>query len=75
MDYLRTKLQGYPDQRLASNILQGIRLEADPELQLVLSPHLVSIGAGYDSVQDTVRELEGKDFYDFFDALPYMPIV
>jgi len=75
MEYLREKLEGYPDQRLASNILEGIRLEADLELMAVLNPQLASIGDGYVSVQKTVRELKDSDFYEFFDALPYMPIV
>ena len=75
LEYLRDKLEGYPDQRLASNVLEGVRLEADLELIAVLSPHLVSIGDGYDSVQKTVRELRDQDFYDFFEALPFMPIV
>ena len=75
LTYLAQKLEGYPDQRLASNILEGVRLEADLDLMTVLSPQLVSIGAGYDSVQQTVRELGDRGFYDFFDTLPYWPIV
>ena len=75
MEYLRDKLDGYPDQKLASNILEGIRLEADLELMAVLNPQLASIGDGYVSVQKTVRELKDSDSYEFFDALPFMPIV
>lgn len=62
-----------PDQRLASNILEGIRLEADVELQVVLNPNLVSVGNGYDSVQSTVRELVSKGFYDLHRLLPFAP--
>ena len=72
---LEERFRGYPDQRLASNILEGIRLEADLELAALLSPQLVSAGIGYDSVQSTVRELEERDFYDFFAALPFWPII
>lgn len=32
LDYLRRQFTDYPDQRLASNILEGVRLEADVEL-------------------------------------------
>jgi hypothetical protein len=71
---LRARFEGYPDQRLASNILEGVRLEADLELQIVLMPQLVSIGDGYHSVQKTVRELKGMGFYQFFSELPYAPI-
>jgi hypothetical protein len=72
---LRERLLHYPDQRLASNVLEGVRLEADLELMTVLSPQLVSIGEGYDSVQKTVRDLKGQGFYDFFKGVPYWPIV
>ena len=72
--FLQVKLQDYPDQRLASNVLEGIRLEADLEMQIVLSPQLISIGEGYDSVQKTVRELKSMGFYDFFHDLPFAPI-
>ena len=75
LDYLKAKLKGYPDQRLASNVLEGVRLEADLDLITVLCPQLVSIGIGYESVQKTVRELKERHFYDFFEALPFWPIV
>ena len=35
----------------------------------------MSIGIGYESVQKTVRELKERHFYDFFEALPFWPIV
>ena len=47
LDYLLQKFADYPDQRLASNVLEGIRLEADVEQQIVLAPPLVSITDGY----------------------------
>ena len=68
MDYLIPKLKDYPDQRLRSNVVEGIRLESDPELMAIFSPQLVSIGIGYGSVQKTVRELKELGFYDFFEA-------
>ena len=74
LGWLRAKLLDYPDQRLASNMLEGIRLEADVELTTVLNAQLVSMGPGYDSVQRTVRELRDLNFYDFFAAMPYAPI-
>ncbi|KAL3894476.1 MAG: hypothetical protein SGPRY_013797 [Prymnesium sp.] len=65
--------EGYPDQRLTSNVLEDIRLVEDVELQLVLHPNLVSVGNGYDSVQATVRELAGQGFYDLHRFLPFAP--
>ena len=70
LDYLRDKLKGYPDQRLASNVLEGVRLEADLDLITVLCPQLVSIGIGHESVQKTVRELKKRHFYDFSRPFP-----
>ena len=75
MAYLHKQLANYPDQRLASNLLQGIRLEADVPLMTVLCPHLVSVGPGYDSVQRTVRELHDLGFSDFFATLPFWPLL
>jgi hypothetical protein len=74
LPYLRTKFKHYPDQRLASHVLEGVRFEADLELQIVLSPPLVSLPAGIESVQTTVRELRAKGFYRFLPLLPYAPI-
>ena len=74
LKYLERLFEGYPDQRLASNVLEGVRLEADPELQIVLMPPLVSIGEGYESVQKTVRELRQMGFYEFFRRVPFAPI-
>ena len=75
MDYLIPKLKDYPDQRLRSNVVEGIRLESDPELMALFSPQLVSIGIGYGSVQKTVRELKELGFYEFFEALPFWPVI
>lgn len=72
---LRELFKGYPDQRLASNVIEGVRLEADIEHQIVLHPNLVSVGEGYDSVQKTVRELAAMGFYEMYEDLPYVPII
>ena len=75
MNALRARLQDYPDQRLASNVLEGIRFEADVELHMVLTAHLHSIDEGFQSVQKTLRELSSMGFYDFFSAVPFMPMI
>jgi hypothetical protein len=49
--YLAERLNDYPDQRLLSYLLEGVRLEADVELQTVLVPHLMSLPKGYASVR------------------------
>lgn len=73
LPYLSERFKGYPDQRLASNVLE-VRLEADVKHQIVLHPNIASIVDGYDSVQKTVRELKQMDFYNFYDDLPFVPL-
>lgn len=46
LDYLRRQFEGYSDQRLASNILEGVRLEAEVEMQIALHPNPVPLGKG-----------------------------
>eukprot|EP00965_Chrysotila_dentata_P072482 2394584-Pleurochrysis_carterae.AAC.1 len=58
--YIERRMRGYPDQRLVSYLLEGVRLEADVELQTVLIPHLTSLPAGYDSVRSEILRLHGK---------------
>ncbi|KAL3901399.1 MAG: hypothetical protein SGPRY_012282 [Prymnesium sp.] len=64
----------YPDQALLSYLLEGVRLEADVELQLVMVPHLTSLPMGFASVEKELRRFNGLGWYDFFPALPFMPM-
>ena len=41
--YLERRLRHYPDQSLAANILEGVRLDAGVELKSVWVPHLTSL--------------------------------
>ena len=50
-------LPRYPDQTLVSYLLEGVRLEADVELQTVLVPHLMSLPKGFASVEKELRRL------------------
>lgn len=45
LDWLRARLRSYPDQTLLANLLEGVRLDADVELQSVFIPHLASLPA------------------------------
>ena len=71
---LRARLHGYPDQALVSNLLEGIRFEADVELQTVLVPHLISLPMGFTSVRKELYRLQMLGWYKFFDHLPFWPI-
>lgn len=74
LDYLRERLHDYPDQHLVSNLLEGVRLDADVELQSVFVPHLVSLPLGYRSVEKELRRLQGLGWYTFFPEFPFWPI-
>ena len=73
--YLAHRLRHYPDQRLVSNLVFGVRLEADIELNAVLMPHLVSLPLGFDSVGNELRRMRGLGWYQFFGTFPYWPII
>ena len=53
---------------------QGVRLDADVELQSVFVPHLGSLPLGYASVAKELRRLHLLSWYDFFDELPFVPM-
>ena len=74
LDYLARELRDYPDQRLVSFLIEGVRFEADVELHTVLVPHLLSLAKGFGSVRKELTRLEGLGWYKFFDHLPFWPI-
>ena len=74
VDFLLQELQGYPDQRLISYIAEGVRFEAEVELQAVLVPHLLSLTQGFANVRKEVFRLEAMRWYRFYDAIPFWPI-
>ena len=74
LDYLRQRLTDYPDQYLVSNLLEGVRLDADVELHTVLVPHLTSLPKGFASVEKELRRLHNLGWYDFFSIFPFWPM-
>jgi hypothetical protein len=74
LDVFRRRLHRYPDQTLLANLLDGVRLDADVELQAVLIPHLASLPLGFASVEKELRRLKGKGWYDFFADFPFYPM-
>ena len=72
--YLERRLRHYPDQYLAANILEGVRLDADVELQSVWVPHLTSLPFGYASVGKELRRLRSLGWYEFYSSLPFWPM-
>ena len=74
LGYLESRLRHYPDQCLAANILEGIRLVADAELQSVWVPHLTSLPSGHASVGEAFRRLRSLGWYEFYSNLPFWPM-
>ena len=74
LGYLESRLRHYPDQYLAANILEGVRLDADVELQSVWVPHLTSLPFGYASVGKELRRLRSLGWYEFYSSLPFWPM-
>ena len=74
LPYLRSRLQHYPDQFLVANLLEGVRLDADVELQAVFVPHLTSLPLGFASVERELRRLHSLGWYDFFEDMPFYPM-
>ena len=73
LQFIKDRLAKYPDQALFSYLMEGVRLEADVELQTVLVPHLASLPRGFKSVAKEIRRLEKLDWYDFFGDMPFVP--
>ena len=71
---LAERLHHYPDQTLLANLVDGARLDADVELQLVLVPHLFSLAHGYESVAKELRRMESAGWYRSFPHIPYFPM-
>eukprot|EP00327_Prymnesium_parvum_P046273 CAMPEP_0205869616 /NCGR_PEP_ID=MMETSP1083-20121108/10109_1 /ASSEMBLY_ACC=CAM_ASM_000430 /TAXON_ID=97485 /ORGANISM="Prymnesium parvum, Strain Texoma1" /LENGTH=343 /DNA_ID=CAMNT_0053231821 /DNA_START=78 /DNA_END=1107 /DNA_ORIENTATION=+ len=74
LNQLRDSMGCFPDQQMLSFVLEGVRLQADVELQTVLVPHLVSLPQGFLSVDKEIRRLRDMNWYDFFSQMPFVPI-
>jgi hypothetical protein len=67
-------MHGYPNQQLLSMIVEGVRYQADVELQGVFVPHLVSLPKGYTSVRKELDRLERLGWYEYYARLPFWPV-
>lgn len=47
-------------------------VKADLDLQIVLLPHLISFGAGFQLIQKEVMEYAEKGWYSIHDFLPFL---
>ena len=70
---LESRLRHYPDQYLAANILKGIRLDGDVELQSVWVPLLTSLPSGHASVGEELRRLRPLGWYSSAPTSPSGP--
>ncbi len=74
LTYIARRLRHYPDQYLVANLVDGVRLDADVELQSVLVPHLASLPLGYNSVAKELARLHGLGWYDYTPEFPFWPV-
>eukprot|EP00965_Chrysotila_dentata_P107002 3535282-Pleurochrysis_carterae.AAC.1 len=51
VSYITSSLPRWPDERMLSYPLHGVRFEVDMPLQIVLLPHLISFPNGFTSLQ------------------------
>ena len=70
-DYFARQLAHHPNQQLLSMIADGVRYQADVELQGVFIPHLVSLPKGYASVQKELRRLGKMGWCEFYPHLSF----
>ena len=74
LTYIARRLRHYPDQYLVANLVDGVRLDADVELQSVFVPHLASLPLGYNSVAKELARLHSLGWYDYTPELPFWPM-
>lgn len=63
----------FPDRELLSFVRHGVRFKADVALQLVLLPHLTTLGAAASSVHKELLRLAARGWYSFWDDFPFLP--
>ena len=73
-ELIARRLANYPDQTLLANLLEGVRLDADVELQTVLVPHLVSISTGLEAVSTELMRIHDLGWYTFHQEIPFWPM-
>ena len=84
VSYVDAMIPDWPDQRLLRYLHEGFHFEFEMPLQIVLHPHLFSVGHGYASLQKEARRLRNVDpsasdayaneWTGMFASLPFMPI-
>ena len=72
-DFIAPEMKGWPDQELASFIAFGAITTPQMPHMLVLSPQLLSLADGYLKGQEELVTLATKNWYDFFDWVPFFP--
>ena len=71
---IEAALEHFPDRALVSNITQGVTYGGTLDLQIVLSPHLISMPEGATDTDAELRRINGLGWTGFFDKLPFLPI-
>ena len=74
VDYFQRRLADYPNQRILSFIVHGVRPLADVELQTVLVPHLMSLANGFQSVVDELKRMSSPEL-GWYSMHPPLPVL
>ena len=76
VEYFQQRLADYPNQRILSFIVEGVRPIADVELQTVLVPHLMSLANGFESVVKELKRMAAPDlrWYSMHSNFPFWPM-
>ena len=72
-DWIRARLEHYPDQGPVAHLVDGARLDADGELQTARVPHLASLPPGFEPVAGELRRRWGEGWYTFYPEGMYRP--
>ena len=71
LDFYITEMDGHPDQELLSQIVHGVRFQADLDHQLVILPHLFSLVHAFPSIQKEIRRKSGLGWVKVYATPPF----
>jgi hypothetical protein len=68
------RFQGYPDQELASLVMEGMRYKSeDRVMAVVIFPHLHSLSKAFQAVEKSLLKLVDMGWYVLSSCLPIVP--
>ena len=71
--WLAGQLEGYEDQELAGHLFDGVNFKTELALQIVLTPHLVSMAPFVAGTNSELERLASLGYFVRHDSLPFAP--